>query len=645
MPLFIDPMPKKKKKTIATTKRRPQSENVESPKHEKPKKKLKLFSRPPKTKFEKPKAVKAPVTEPEKTVAEPVAVPVKEKKVKTRKFNSIKKRKIKGGLLIMIGLFALAFIGYFLFGKLFSPQDLAEITPAGKTVGVIEIMIDTNHGQVGRFYSLLEKYPVYKRENVIRLVEQVVPYNYENDLYPWLGRKIGAVLYSGAEGSLSPIYFIESRDHGATVKFLKNRRISETTDTLIESDYSGRKIYSFAQSQTAVFTFVNNYLVIAEDEKLIKNYLDHLAEGTMLSGDPDYIKVANNLPRGGVAYGYVNLVTLFETLEKDQLFVSRKGQDLLAFKPFLNVFRAEGISVFADEDRFTAQTFTAIDNEALGGESFITFNEKYQGELLSLAGENPIMLMGGHDLTKEINRIKDVFKSGTKTPALVFEGMLEAQKQIYFGKDINLETDILPLLTGEYLFTVENSLEEPVVSLFLEMDSKTTDIPKFEKTANAFVEVSGIFTPKIRQVELPDGTIGQELVASPEQIGRDTNKYKSAMITTLKLGDTGVSVHYAILGEVIALSTDMDGMKKIIDRHEDALAKGFVSTDYYSKNVGPVLRTADEVFLLKLGALTAATGLNADQNLNPYLVPFNNLTVTKNYFRDGISTIYLIEVI
>lgn len=632
MPLFIDPMPKKKKKTIATTKRRTQSETVESAKNEKPKKKLKLFSRPPKTKSEKTKEVKPPVAEPEK-------------KVKTQKFSSIQKRKIKGGLLIMIGVFALAFIGYFLFGKLFSPQDLAEITPAGKTIGVVEIMIDSNHGQVGRFYGLLEKYPVYKRENVIRLVEQVIPYNYENDLYPWLGRKIGAVLYSGTKGSLSPIYFIESRDHGATVKFLKNRRLSETTDTMVETDYSGRKIYSFAQSQTAVFTFVNNYLVIAEDEKLIKNYLDHLAEGNMLSGDPDYVKVANNLPRGGIAYGYVNLVALFKTLEKDPLFVSRKGQDLLVFKPFLNVFKAEGISVFADEDRFTAQTFTAIDNEALEGESFITFNEKYQGELLALAGENPIMLMGGHDLTKEISRIKEIFKSGTKTPALVFEGMLEAQKQIYFGKDINLETDIFPLLTGEYLFTIENSLEEPVVSVFLEMDSKNTDIPKFEKSANAFVEVSGIFTPKIHQVELPDGTIGQELVADPEKISRDTNKYKSALITTLKLGDTGISVHYAIIGDVIALSSDMEGMKKIIDRHEDAMAKGFVSTDYYSKNVGPVLRTADEVFLLKLGALTAAAGLNANQNLSPYLVPFNNLTVTKNYFRDGISTIYLIEVI
>lgn len=613
LPFFYDSMPKKKKKTVASTKKSPKK-NTE-----------------------------------DKTVKEQKQKKTKKPKKEKKKISPRARQKIRGGILILIGVFAITFIGWFLFGKLFAPQEIAELAPAQKTVAVLEVSIDGNSGQVNQFYELMDKYAVYRKDNIIKLLEAAVPYDYQNELYPWLGRQVGVILYDTVDmdsmDSLSPIYFVESRDQNATLKFLNDQRLSNDSDTIIEKDYAGRKIYEYSQSQKAVFSFVNNYLVLAEDERLLKNYLDHLAEGTKLSEDENYRKVANNLPRGGIAFGYVDFKRLLETLEKDKLFINQKGQELLVFKPFLDVFKAEGVSVFVENGRFTAQTFTAVDNEVLDGESYITFSEKYQGELLAYANQDPIFLMGGHDLTKEINRLEDVFKSGTKTPALVFEGLLEAQKQLYFGKDLSMEDDLLPLLTGEYLFTVENSFEDPNVSIFIELQDRTTDIPKFEKAVNSFVEVSGLFTPKIQQVELPDGTIGQEIVASPEKIEKSTSKYKTSNITTLKLGDTGITISYAILDEIVALSTDVASIHNIIDRYEGDTTGGFTASNYYKDNVDPVLRTADEVMLLKLGALTEAGGLNADQDIGPYVVPFNNLTITKNYFRDGISTIYLVEII
>ncbi len=606
-------MPKKKKKTVASTQKTPKKTNEETQLKEKKRKKT-----------NKPK---------------------KEKK----KISPRAKQKIRGGILILIGLFAITFIGWFLFGKLFAPQEIAELAPAQKTVAVLEVSIDGNSGQVNQFYQLMDKYAVYRKDNIIKLLEASVPYDYQNELYPWLGRQVGVILYDTVDmdsmDSISPIYFVESRDQNATLKFLNDQKLSDESDSIIEKDYAGRKIYEFSQSQKAVFSFVNNYLVVAEDERLLKNYLDHLAEGLKLSDDDNYRKVANNLPRGGIAFGYVDYKRMIEALENDKLFINQKGQELLVFKPFLDVFKAEGISVFVENGRFTAQTFTAIDNAVLDGESYITFSEKYRGELLAYANQNPVFLMGGHDLTKEINRLEDVFKSGTKTPALVFEGILEAQKQLYFGKDISLEEDLLPLLTGEYLFTVENSFEDPKVSIFIELQNKSSDIPKFEKAVNSFVEVSGLFTPKIQQVELPDGTIGREVVASPEKIEKSTSKYKTSNITTLKLGNTGITINYAILDRIVALSTDLASIHNIIDRYEGDSTGGFTASNYYKDNVDPVLRTADEVMLLKLGALSEASGINADQDLGPYVVPFNNLTVTKNYFKDGISTIYLVEII
>ncbi len=606
-------MPKKKKKTVASAKKTT-NKNTE----------------------------KTPVKEKKRKKAE---TPEKEKK----KISPRAKQKIRGGILILIGLFAITFIGWFLFGKLFAPQEIAELAPAKKTVAVLEVSIDGNSGQVNRFYQLMDKYAVYRKDNIIKLLEALVPYDYQNELYPWLGRQVGVIFYDTADmdsaDSLSPIYFIESRDQNATLKFLNDQKLADDSDAIIEKDYAGRKIYEFSQSQKAVFSFVNNYLVVAEDERLLKNYLDHLAESPKLSDHESYRKVANNLSRGGIAFGYVDYKRMIETLENDKLFINQKGQELLVFKPFIDVFKAQGLSVFVEDGRFTAQTFIAIDNDVLDGESYITFSEKYQGELLDYTNQDPIFLIGGHDLTKEINRLEDVFKSGTKTPALVFEGLLEAQKQLYFGKDISLEEDLLPLLTGEYLLTVENSFEDPKVNIFIELQDKGNEIPKFEKAVNSFVEVSGLFTPKIRQVELPDGTIGQEVVASTEKIKKSASKYKTSNITTLKLGDTGITISYAILDKIVALSTNLESIHNIIDRYEGDIAGGFTASNYYKDNVAPVLRTADEVMSLKLGALTEAAGLNADQDIGPYVVPFNNLTITKNFFHDGISTIYLVEVI
>ncbi len=645
MPFFYDSMPKKKKKTVASTKKTPKKTVEDKPVKTK-KRKIGFFSRNNK----KHSAQDKQETKVEKAVARTIERPNTDKpKKQKKKISPVARQKIRGGILILIGLFAISFIGWFLFGKLFSPQDIAELSPAEKTIAVMQVSIDGNSGQVSQFYELMDKYAVYRKDNIIKLLESAVPFNYQQDLYPWLGRQAGVILFDTADmdslDSLSPIYFVESRDQNATLKFLNEQRLSEDSDAIIEKDYAGRKIYQFTQSQKAVFTFVNNYLVLAEDEKLLNNYLDHLAESSKLSDDENYRKVANNLPRGGIAYGYVDFKRLIDTLEKDKLFLNQKGQELLVFKPFLDVFKAEGLSIFVENGRFTAQTFTAIDNDVLNGESYITFSEKYQGELLAYANQDPIFLIGGHDLTKEINRLEDVFKSGTKTPALVFEGLLEAQKQQYFGKDLSLEEDILPLLTGEYLLTVENSFEDPEISIFIELQDKTSDIPKFEKAVNAFVEVSGLFTPKIQQVELPDGTIGQEIVASPEKIEKSTSKYKTSNITTLKLGDTGIKLSYAILGDIVALSTDLSSIHNIVDRYEGDSTGGLTAGNYYKDNVAPVLRTADEVMLLKLGALTEATGLNADQDLGPYVVPFNNLTITKNYFQDGVSTIYLVEII
>jgi len=638
-------MAKKKNKTVASTKK-VEIKEVSTTEQKETKKKKGLLARRKEKKVSKSAKKEAKASHKEHKEKIQKESPRGSHPGGKKTPSSIRRQKMKGGILMLIGFATLIFVGYFLFGKFFKPQDLAEILPAEKTVAVLELSTDITGGQVQQFHTLMENYAVYQKEGVIALIESTFPVDFETEIQPWLGRKIGlALLVNPTQGNFEPLFFIESIDHKLTLEFLESRALDIANEELKETSIENHTVYQFEMSQEGAFTFINNYLVIAPTSENMEAYISAYISTSALSDDQDFRKVANNLPQGGIAFGYANLNKLFDTLEKDELFIVQKGQDLLAMRPFLDVFKAEGISIFAESDRLVAQTFTSIDNEALDGENYITFNERYEGELLQLINEEPIFLSGGHDLTKELNRIEDIFKSGTKTPALVFEGLIEAQKQRYLGEDVSLKEDIYPLFTGEYLITIENSLESPIVSLLMKLTDNGGSVALFDKVMSEFIKVSGVFSPRVQEVELPDGTMGKEIVASPEKIERSTSTHEGTTITSLKLGDTGIAIHYAILDQIVAMSTKQENLKLIIDRYEGDLEEGLTTSKYYDRNLKPVLRTADQVMHVKLGALTQVMGLNEDSFLQPYLVPFNNFTVTKNFFEDGISTTYLVEVI
>lgn len=564
------------------------------------------------------------------------------------------KQKIKGGILTLIGLFALTYIGLFLFGKFFRPQALAELLPLNETVGVVEVNTDGASDQVKQFYDTVKNYQVYQKAGIEALLGTLINIDLQNDIEPWLGRKIGLALLqfqpanTTTDGGMvvNPVLFVESRNHDVTLEKIKNRAMQESKLDLVYGEYQGFKLYSYTTSGRFHFVFINNYLVLAKDEETLKFLIDQFAKGKKLSEDEGYMKVVNNLPQGNMAFGYVNFEKLFESLLKnDPKFVAEKGQDYAALKPFISLFKADGVVVIAEKGKFVVQEYTLMDKQQLGEQEFLSFNDKYNGNLLALANPDPVMLAGGHDMVKEIKRLQEIFKAGTKTSSLIFEGVLEAQKEQYFGKDISLKDDIYPLLEGEYLITVEKSFEEPVTTLFLEMKNKNEDSARFEKLVTAFTQTSGIFTPKVQDVTLPDGTKGKEIVASPEAIQRFDESVDGINVTSLQIGNTGVTLYYTMVGQDLVISTSHDNVKNVIMRSNDKLDQNFTSAPFYQTSVKPSLQSADEMFMMKVGALTALAGLNQNEALKPYVLPFGEMTVTKNYFADGISSIYQFEIL
>ncbi len=581
---------------------------------------------------------------PEKRI--PIKSPVKRRVLKPRRNG----HRIKGGILAFTGIFVLIFFGYFIFGKIFSPQPFADLLPYKSTIAFVEVDVDGSDAQTKQFYSLMKKYQVYSPANIIRLFDFVTPLDFTNEIEPWLGRRIGAAMsdFKDQEGRsrFSPIFIFESRDNEKALDFMKGRALIGSKDEIVTSDYSGFRVYSYKYSHNINFTFINNYLLLTIDENTLHRLLDSVSGGeTKLGQDSGYRKVSNNLAHGGLIFGYVNMAGLYDALVSDPAFISQKGRYFATLRPFLEMFGSIGVSLFAEENRFAAQTFTTVNDKSGDGTGYISFQKKYQGNLLSLADISPVLLAGGYDLTKEFQRIEELFDASSGASTVMFDGFLESQKQKYFGNTISLKNDIYPLFKGEYLLTVGNSFEQPQIVLSLEMTDKENNLSKMEKLIDAFVKTSGIFSPQVRTVTLPDGTAGKEIVSSREQITRLDQTYEGLRLITLKLGETDWSLYIANDDKRIIAGTDHDAVKREMDRAMGKGVEGFVTTEHYESSVVPAMRNADEIINLKVGAVTGYFGLNENPSFRPYLMPFSDLAVTKNYFTDGISTIYLLEVI
>jgi len=545
-----------------------------------------------------------------------------------------KKKKIAGIILALIALIAGITASYILFVKMFQAEPLANLVPQTNAVFIAEINIDPSDNQPENFYKLLKNYKVYQSENIKNEVSKLTKINYESDISSWIGRKAGVVVLTtpSQDQPFTYLAFIESRNHDETIQSLNDQ-------TLYEKD--GQKIYGI-KNIDGNFTFINNYLVYAPTKTAMNIYLDSIKDKQQrLKQEQTYQKIVNNLPQGELAFAYINYNKIIENLQNNEQFKSTKGQELRELKPFLSIFKAEGIKIFAENNKFKAQSYTAIDNSALNGESYLTYNEKYKGELLNLVNPNSILILGGHDLSKEIGRLTDIFKSGTKTSNLVVDGLLEAQVQKYFGKNIELKDDIYKVLKGEYSLTVEKSFEEPVISLLIKLTNGIEDKEKINKLTRAFIETSGIFTPKIQKVELPDGTIGHEIIASPEQIEESIDKYHSSEIHNLIIGDTTIVISYAIINDIVVFSNSENTIKSIIDKKDGTNKESFTNSTIYKNEIQQILATSDEIIRVQLGAITDIFKISD----NEYLTPFTGFTITKNYFHDGISTIYLVEVL
>lgn len=573
----------------------------------------------------------------------------KSKKDKVKKTTQQKenfKRKIAGLFIGLVGVFLLLFVIFYTVSRVFRPDDLATMLPKDSTIALVQLNINPRHEQVQRFYNSLNQYEVYHPNSIQNLINENLDINFDEEVKPWINRQAGFALLEKAqpEGETDLAFFIETRDKGETKRFLESRGLQSKDDYLIADEYNGNEIYRYALSQTFNFAFINNYLVVGDNPEVIQKIIDASNDSSKrLIEKSEYQKVSQNLPITTFAFGYMDIEKLIKFLKTNDQFMSEKGRELLAFEPFLRIYKAYGFTAIMEEKSMAVQTFNLLDTDYLQGRDFMNFDTKFRANFLELVPKDVKFYAGGLNLRKQLQRFSEIFSVGGEVSYLIFEGAVRALKSEYFGEEIDLESDLYPLMEKEYLIAVSGEGDAQATTMIFGLKDPLRDKDVVETIAESFIRKSALLSPKVVEVELEDGTISKEIQTVPEEITKSEDEHKGYTINVLNVGDQNWGVYYIIIDDKLIITTKLDSMKQSIDLFINP-TDSFKASDVVKSNIQPVIRTSDEVIFFDLDYLFENFVNEKPEWLNAYLQPFNYLSIGKNYFKDGISTINYIKI-
>jgi hypothetical protein len=568
----------------------------------------------------------------------------KSKKTKPPKVNY--KRKAVGLIIGLIGIFLLIFIIFYSISRIFRAEDFARMLPQDTTLGLVQINVNAGHEQVQRFFTSLSDYEIYHPDKLTALVDGMLETDFESDIAPWLNRQVGFAFLEQKEspGEMEIVIFVEVKNKDAAIDFMQSRGLQGQEDYVLSDEYNGKDIYRYALSQAYHFTFINNYMIVAMNDGEIKQIIDSSQGNKIkLADDSSYQKVKQNLPINTLVFTYVNFEKILEFLKENDEFMSEKGRQLLAFEPFLRLYKSFGTSMIMQNGDFAVQTFTLLDEDYLEEGNIISFDTKFRAELLSLMPNDIVFYAGGLNLKEQMHRYGQLFSTGGEVSYLIFEGMIRAQKNHYIGEEITLEEDIYPLLQGEYAFAISKTDDKSAVTIMLELEDPLQDRDKVESIADSFMRKSAILAPKVVEVELEDGTILEEIQTVPEEILRSTEDYHGYEMNILTVGNAPWGIYYIIADNTLVIATQKEQLKRSIDLVIDE-QQSLKNSSLFNGTISPVLRNSDEVMFANFNYLFSAINDGSLDWISPYLEPFSYFSAGKNYFNDGISTIQYIKI-
>ncbi len=539
----------------------------------------------------------------------------------------IKTKDILGAALTIIMIAILATVGYLLFQRAFRPQPIAKFLPQS-TIASFEINSNFSHNQFTKGFEHLKEFPAYSQDNFKKTIEDKFLVNFESEIAPWLGRQVGVAYLAAVDNpdEINSIYFGEIYSRKNAEIFVN--KITEPTD------YKEMKLYTLPEDRGAVI-IKNQYLFFSRNKSALEQLIDFYASGEeSLDKSPKYRKIYNNLPVSNLATLYLNFNEFSDSFFSFVPFLKENALTDDLIKPFLTLFDSEGFALIALDDKFAVQSFLNLKTDKLKNKSFITFKEKYRASLAQYVLHDSIAFWGGKNLEYQFKRIIQALSGGEEDLMDATDSVLQNYTQKYFGSGVSLGQDILPLLSNEFAFAIEEFEGKKVYKLIIETDDSQQTLDQLNKMSDNFAKVGAIFEQKVVDHTLPDGTASREIIAVPKEVSKIEHEYNNTKIYELHVSDQK-QFYYAVSKNIGVISNHIEGIKSLIDLQNGDKAS-LSSSEAFNQLIAPILLSSDEVSYFNLEKLI--------EEKTSLFLPFTSMSSGKNYFNDGVSTINYLDI-
>lgn len=244
-------------------------------------------------------------------------------------------------------------------------------------------------------------------------------------------------------------------------------------------------------NETVVFyKTTENYNFIPENNQI--KLIDQ-----SLSKNSDYIKTFSNLPQKDLSvHGYftTDFIKSLENSDHEKLFN-------IASKNINNL----GISGKHIDQELSLLSYLNIEKTNLDNQIFYR-SKKHNYNLIKYIPENTSIAISGVDLRGKLQALTNLLKAQNSTSEFIFIAGIENVIQDFYP-NLNFQT-LLDFGALEYLYLQKNENQLIVVELPIEYHSE-----KFlESIEKKYLKTLQDNT-KIQSFELPDGTVGQEIIA------------------------------------------------------------------------------------------------------------------------------------
>ncbi|MCF7830923.1 DUF3352 domain-containing protein [Candidatus Gracilibacteria bacterium] len=390
-------------------------------------------------------------------------------------------------------------------------------------------------------------------------------FNLQEDLAPWIGPRVGLGIFPDKEFVVAASF----RDKVKAKKFLEKFKLPDEEFQITK--FKGAEIWTPKFSSQVALGIYRGYVFWGSSENALRRILESKDK---IADQENYQSITGDLPQSWIMSLFIDSEKLVDLLASAESFSARKP----LLEAFSQTLPALGIRAKLKNKGLFLQG-KVLSEEGVFQEREISRSDNLMPQLAQFAPRDTLFFMNGSDLYEKYLHTKDFLEAFHPQFSLIFDGLLRANSRQLFGEKFDFEQDFLALMHGQYavILDFQNALE-PFVNFTLITGFGSPDNEQnLSQIKDVIHFAQGQFSAEVKEIELPDGTTREELVATDtKNIPIEKVDYQGQTYFTVQNKSAqGKEFSYAFAEGYFIFSTHEQGIISVLSAYlnKDSLAE------------------------------------------------------------------------